>query len=231
MNALAKRDEVAASHVLFRLAASDNDPAREELESDLAAFIHRHFAGGSGTLQFNRLLQDLLELMAQHGLYLPNGFLLTLKALGQAESVVRQLNPQHDLVRQATPYVRDLRINRLKAGDLVEGLYEFGREASELARDLPVELRRLLEQVKGGRARMVFRHQGLEPLLETGDRVSNRLSFAVVLAALIIGSSVIVHAGIPPKWHDIPVIGLAGFLVAGIMGFWLLISILRHGRM
>jgi ubiquinone biosynthesis protein len=63
------------------------------------------------------------------------------------------------------------------------------------------------------------------------ERTSNRLAFAVVLSSLIIGSSVIVHAGIPPKWNGIPVIGLAGFIVAAVMGFWLLISIIRHGRM
>jgi len=68
-------------------------------------------------------------------------------------------------------------------------------------------------------------------LLSTFDRVSNRLAFAIVLASLVIGSSLIVLAGTPPKWHDIPVIGLAGFVIAGVMGFWLLISILRRGRM
>jgi ubiquinone biosynthesis protein len=52
-----------------------------------------------------------------------------------------------------------------------------------------------------------------------------------VLAALIIGSSVIVHSNIPPHWNGIPIIGLAGFLVAGVMGFWLLLSIIRHGKM
>jgi len=61
--------------------------------------------------------------------------------------------------------------------------------------------------------------------------VSNRISFAIVLASLIIGSSLIILSGIPPKWHDIPIIGLIGFLLAGVMGFWLLLSILRHGRM
>jgi len=63
------------------------------------------------------------------------------------------------------------------------------------------------------------------------DRISNRLSFAIVLASLVIGSGLIVLSGIPPKWHEIPVIGLVGFLIAGFMGFWLLISIIKSGRM
>jgi ubiquinone biosynthesis protein len=66
---------------------------------------------------------------------------------------------------------------------------------------------------------------------KTLDQVSNRISFAIVLASLVMGSGLIVLAGIPPLWHDIPVIGIIGFLGAGAMGFWLLYSILRHGRM
>jgi len=79
--------------------------------------------------------------------------------------------------------------------------------------------------------RIEFEHCGLEPMLSTHNRISNRIAFAIVLASLIIGSALIVLSGVPPKWHDIPVVGLAGFLVAGVMGFWLLVSILRHGKM
>jgi len=78
---------------------------------------------------------------------------------------------------------------------------------------------------------MEFEHRGLDPMFFTLDRISNRIAFAIVLASLVIGSGLIVLSGIPPKWHEIPVIGLIGFIVAGAMGFWLLISILRSGRM
>jgi ubiquinone biosynthesis protein len=44
----------------------------------------------------------------------------------------------------------------------------------------------------------------------------------------VIGSALIVHSGVPPKWHEIPVIGIIGFLGAGIIAFWLLFPILRH---
>ena len=68
-------------------------------------------------------------------------------------------------------------------------------------------------------------------MLKKHDQISNRVAFAIVLASLIIGSSLIVLSGIPPKWNGIPIIGIVGFVGAGMMGFWLLISILRHGRM
>jgi hypothetical protein len=65
----------------------------------------------------------------------------------------------------------------------------------------------------------------------TLERVSNRLAFSIMLAALIIGSSVVIHSGIPPKWHGVPILVLAGYIFAGLMGVWLLLSILRNGKM
>ena len=108
---------------------------------------------------------------------------------------------------------------------------DFGANAAAFLRELPLEIRRVLAQVRSGQAKIIFRHEGLEPLDNTLERVSNRLSFALVLAALIISSSLVIHARVPPMWHEIPVIGVVGYLFAGIMGFWLLIAILRHGKM
>ena len=68
-------------------------------------------------------------------------------------------------------------------------------------------------------------------MLKTLDQTNNRIVFAIVLASLVIGSALIVLSGVPPKWHEIPLIGIIGFLGAGIMAFGLLVSILRHGKM
>ena len=68
-------------------------------------------------------------------------------------------------------------------------------------------------------------------MLDTHERISNRLSFAIVVAALIVGSSLIVLSRIPPTWYEIPIVGLVGYLAAGALGFLLLLSILRHGRL
>jgi len=68
-------------------------------------------------------------------------------------------------------------------------------------------------------------------MLAKHDQISNRIAFTIVLAALIIGSSLIVLSKIPPLWKGIPIIGIVGYIAAGIMGFWLLISILKHGNL
>ncbi|MCI5129920.1 MAG: AarF/ABC1/UbiB kinase family protein, partial [Candidatus Electrothrix sp. AUS3] len=86
-------------------------------------------------------------------------------------------------------------------------------------------------QLRRGRIRLELKHHGLRPLERALYRISNQIAFAIVLAAQIVGSSLIVLSGIKPRWHGVPIIGIAGFLIAVIMGFWLLISILRRGKL
>jgi ubiquinone biosynthesis protein len=68
-------------------------------------------------------------------------------------------------------------------------------------------------------------------MLATQDQTSNRMSFAIIIAALIIGSALIVISEIPPLVYGISLIGIIGYLVAAVMGIWLLVAILRKGRL
>ncbi|RLF39892.1 MAG: hypothetical protein DRN21_02990, partial [Thermoplasmata archaeon] len=82
-----------------------------------------------------------------------------------------------------------------------------------------------------GKVKMEFEHVGLEPMLAAHDRASNRIAFSIVIAALIVGSALIVLSKTPPFLFGIPVIGIIFFVAAAVMGMWLLIAILRKGRL
>lgn len=228
---IAQRNEVAVTHTLLKLAEADGEPVQRGLESDVAEYMHQHFYRPIGELQFGKGVTELFQLTTRNHLHLPPDLFIMLKALSLTEELVRRLNPEFDFIGQAEPFMRQARMARFKPKRVLSGLMDFGAEVTELARELPAELRRIAAQMKAGQARIHFQHEGLEPLVSSAERVSNRLSFAIVLASLIIGSSLIVLANLPPKIGEMPVVGLAGFILAALMAFWLLVSILRHGRM
>ena len=95
---------------------------------------------------------------------------------------------------------------------------------------LPSDLKPLYNMLRSGRIKSEFNLDGLEEMRQTIDRSSYRLSFAVVLASLVIGSSIVIHANIPPRWHGLPVLGLVGFLGAAVVGFWLIYDFLKNRR-
>ena len=74
-------------------------------------------------------------------------------------------------------------------------------------------------------------HQGLNAMLATHDQISNRISFSIIIAALIVGSALIVISKTPPFVFGISLIGMVGFLAAAVMGIWLLVAILKKGRL
>jgi len=228
---IANRDPSALAEALLRMTAWDEEPDRRSLEKDASEFIDRHFYRPLKELDVGKLLSQFFRMAATHRLRVNPDFLLFVKALSLIEGLGRELDPEFDIIHKATPFVEQIHKERFYPRRIIEDVIGSSSEVMQLLRSLPRDLQTLFRQARKGKLKLEFEHLGLEPLLKTLERFSSRLSFAVVLASLVIGSSLIIHSGIPPKWHDIPVIGLAGYLVAALMGFWLLVSILRRGRM
>ena len=225
------RDEVEATNAILRLAVSDGEPDRHSLEEDVAEFIDRHFYRPLKELELGKLLHQLLETAARHHLRISPNLFMMIKALSIVEGLGRTLDPDFDIIEQAGPFVRQIQIDRLHPRRIAKEMAGTGTDLLTLLKEIPGEVRDILRQTRQGKVKMEFELRGLDQMLFTNDRISNRIAFAIVLASLVIGSGLIVLADIPPRWHEIPVIGLIGFIVAGLMGFWLLISILRSGRM
>ena len=229
--AVVQRNDKKMVEAMLKLTEYDIEPDREKLELQMGNFIDRYIYLPLKDLRLGRLLQQLLELVTENRLTIKANFFLMMKALSQVESLGVELDPDFEIITRAKPFVQRVQMARLNPKRIAEELFESGSELVSLLKDIPGEVRSILEQTRNGKLKIIFQHRGLDRILTTLDRSSNRVAFAIVLAALIIGSSLIVLSGVPPTWFDIPIIGLVGFLVAGMMGFWLLITIIRHGRM
>lgn len=227
---VASRDIRRATRALLALTEHDpgDTPNRAALERDVEEFIDIHITPTLGELDFGRLLRELLDLARRHRLYIPADLVTMLKAAATAERLIARLDPELNVVQRAQPYVRRLLMRRLRPRRVLRELYDASAEVVQFTRELPDALRDLLTLARHGSLQVGFEHRGLGDLINGLEAVANRLSYAIVVAALIVGSSLIVHADIPPKWAGLPVIGVVGFLTAGVMGLVLLISILRH---
>jgi ubiquinone biosynthesis protein len=98
--------------------------------------------------------------------------------------------------------------------------------------DYPRQIHALLEELKDGEVEVRFTHAGLDELISKVDILANRLVFALLIAALIIGSSMLgifTEGGL--KFFGVSVFGLIGFVFAAILGLLLLIGIIRSGRL
>ena len=81
----------------------------------------------------------------------------------------------------------------------------------------------IITQIKQGKIKTTIKIEGIERLMMTQDQTSNRISFAIIIAALILGSAIVLNSRIPPMIFGVSIIGIAGFIAAAVLGFWLLV--------
>ncbi|MDR3088604.1 MAG: AarF/ABC1/UbiB kinase family protein [Desulfobulbaceae bacterium] len=191
---------------------------REALGRDLTGLIDRYLYRPLAGMKAGKIFQELIGLIARHRLSFKPEFYLMMKALSTVEGVGLMLDPNLQLIRQAKPFMRRISINRFAPNRLAEDMTYIGLAYARFFRELPEEARLILRQIRTGTMRIEFEHKGMLQLAPDLHRIANRIAFAIVLAALIVGSSLIVLSGIPPRWHNIPVLGLLGFAVSAVMG-------------
>ena len=114
------------------------DPFRPGFEADVAEFMHQHFYRPVGDLVFGKLVQHLFHLTSKHGLTLPADLSTVLKALSLMENLVCQLDPGHDIIGQARPFMKQVRLTQLGPRRLLRDWQEFGSEAATFVREMPL---------------------------------------------------------------------------------------------
>lgn len=224
------RDEVKTAQIVLKIVEWDREPDRRALEKDIFDFLGVHAYRSLGQLRVDALLKELMGLISRHHLRIPPDILLMAKAVAVAEGVGLRLDPDFEMTKKAAPFVLQLKLERLRPQRILREFFLVGGDFLRFVRLLPEELENILQQIRQGGIKIGFEHRGLENFIHQLDRSSNRLSFSLIIAALIIGSSLILHANIGPFLFGFPALGVLGFSTAGIIGIGLVISILRSGK-
>ena len=224
------KDENKAVDALLKLTDTSPHPEKSELQRDLMEFIDRYAYLPLKELEMGKMLQSVVEILRKQGMSLKPDLFLMVKALTIAEGVGRSLDPEFEIMEHAEPFFRKIRLTRYSFKGMTRDFVDTGTELFRFVRELPGELRELLRIAREGKLKLEIEYGALEHTLFRLDLISGRIASAIVLASLIIGSAIIVLSNTPPKWHEMPIIGLAGLSIAAVMGFWLLTSFFRRGR-
>ncbi|MDR0306483.1 MAG: hypothetical protein LBI42_06570, partial [Chitinispirillales bacterium] len=203
----------------------------DDLEYALTELIEEYAAKSLGEVNIGEMLNSLTNILISFRIKLIPGFYLLVKALVTMEGVGSKLDPEFNMLEHLEPFASKLIHEQFSPLHIAQTTLQTAQDFFYLLRDLPSESRDILQLIKSGKAHIEFEHRGLEPMLKKFDQVTNRLVFGVVLAALVVGSSIVVHANVRPYFNGISIIGLGGYIMAGLMAFMLLLSILRHERM
>jgi ubiquinone biosynthesis protein len=231
LDSVVHKNEVRAAQVLLKLTEWEKQPDMRIFERAVADFIGRNLYQPLKEIEIGKLLQQLLETATRFRLRILPDIFLMLKAFTAVEGVGRVLDPEFDMIAAATPFIKEVKLARFKpermAGDFIDLVSKLLLFLHQFPKDL-LELTGLIRQQK---LTLRIEYKGLDTMLAAHHQISNRISFSIVIAALIIGSALIVISKTPPLVYGISLIGIIGFFAAAIMGIWLLVAILRKGKL
>jgi len=231
VDSVVHQNESRTCEILLKLTLWDEKPDVASLEKDVAYFIGQHLYKPLKEVQIGKLLQDLLEIASRYRMGIPPDLFLMMKSLGIVEGVALSLDPEFNMVVQAEPFIKEIKLARFKPDRLAGDIFQFASKLLVFTEQFPKDLLEIARLLRQSKLSLKLEHQGLDHMLATHDQISNRISFSIIIAALIIGSALIVISGTPPFFYGISLIGIIGFLAAALMGIWLLVAILRKGRL
>ncbi|MCK5213940.1 MAG: phosphotransferase [Candidatus Omnitrophica bacterium] len=229
--AVIHRDVEGIIEAFISMGAVEQDAHVKCLSVDLMGFVESYYEIPLKELRMDQFLPDLINIISQNRIKVPPDFFLLSKALITIEGVGKKISPDFNAVAQAKPFVERLVKERYSAKNIVREVKGFLKGLYILTNLLPRDLTIILNKIKKGTLHIEFEHRGLEDLISQMDKVSNRIAFSLVIAALIIGSSIVIQINKGPMFLDFPILGVIGFITAGIMGLWLAITILRSGKL
>jgi ubiquinone biosynthesis protein len=231
LDSIVHQNEIRASQALLKLTDWEYEPDRRRFEREVADFMGRHLYKPLKDIELGRLLQELLELATALRLRIPPDIFLMMKAFSTVEGVGHLLDPSFDMIAQATPFITEVKLARYKPQRIADDVYDLTSRLLHFFQQFPKDLLDLASLIRQQKLGIQIEHRGLETMLTTLDSVSNRISFSILIAALIIGSALIVISETPPLIYGISLIGILLFSAAAIMGIWLLVAILKKGKL
>ena len=192
----------------------NTDEFKEDVDDLLNAYI------GVDMDQMDGIFDDLMNVMINHNIVLPREFVMIGRGILLIEEAGDKLDPHFNLTGELEKFAKDMIKSKFEPGNIVGGGFNYIVEIEHLLKDLPDRLNSTLDKVEKGELELNMNHTGL-------DDLKNQLSISLIVAALLVGSSIAILADKGPKVWDISAIGFIGFVLSAVIGVYLIYKYLR----
>lgn len=227
---LVERQPLTVADVLLDWAGDGHGANLGALETELEEFLDQYHGAPLAELNLGQMLADVTTILREHALGLPSDMALLIKAFITLEGMGRSLDPAFHMTSEALPLLKKVVRGRYQPRVVAERAWQTLRRTLAVAEQLPHDVSRLLRNARRGGLHVGIELAHLKRVGDQLDRSANRLAMALVIAALIIGSSIVMTVQGGPTLFGLPAFGFLGFIGAVVGGLWLVRAIWRSGR-
>ncbi len=228
--AIVDQDSKRLVDALLVIARAEVDIDHRRLERDLMDILDSYLSTPLKNLNLGSLILEITDLLREYRLRLPPDLFVMLKALITAEGTARMIYPELDVISQAEPFLRKAAAKRFSPGFLMKKFQNAISGILTYRGNLNRRFVQIIEKVDRGELNIRFEHKNLGGLRNTLENISSRLTFGIIIAAMIIGSSMIITTGVKPLLFGFPAFGMIGYIISAVAGLWLIYNIIKTRR-
>jgi predicted unusual protein kinase regulating ubiquinone biosynthesis (AarF/ABC1/UbiB family) len=210
--------------VCERLDTYDEQAFRREIATMVGRYAHESL----GHLQVGRVFIELQGACAAHGLRAPAELTMLGKTLLNLDHVARALHPDMNVNATIRQDAGALMTRRLRKSATSGGVFSAVLEAKEFAERLPGRVNRVLDALSASELKLKVELIDEGAVLSGLQKVANRITLGLILAALIVGAAMIMRVETTFRLFGYPGLAMILFIIAGMGGLWLAVTIITH---
>ena len=225
-----KKDIKKIIPIIEKIALKTDISDYKKLEYDLYELIDGVSNKSLGNIKLGDTLTKFKKVMYNNKIVLPHFLYMLIRALIIIEGVGLKLDPEFNITENLQPYIAKITRKRFSLKKLFKKNLTRFKNVSNLVDNLPDDIDTILKKIKEGKLVIVHEHKGLKKFQKATTTAVNRLVFAIIIAALSIGSSILVIAKMPPLIKGVPLLGVLGFSLSAILGLYIIFSIFKKNQ-
>ena len=231
LEAVVDRDVNQMTRAILKIGQKRGPVDDKQLYRDIEIMYDQYIEESMYDFDIPQIMEEVFKVCKTNNIYMPKDITLLLKGLLTIQGVIAKLDTEINIMDVALPYMKNRLANEtlknLNVMDALEKLYLSIRANMKIS----TKLLDLINQALNGKLKVQLEFKEIEDSIGELNKMVNRLVFGMIVAGLVVSSSIVLNANIGPKVYGISIIGITGYLGAAVAGFWLLISILRSGKL
>lgn len=226
--AIVDLDAGRCAQLTLQLADSAQPVIVSRLENDYDRMLRKYYNVSLTEMNFSQVFYEILQIARNNKIRLPSNMGLYAKTIANLEGVAQTFNPEVNLFDEIQPLITDLFRRQLLGDNPVRSLLRTALDLKSLSLQSPRQIEVLLDRVTSETMRLNLSLHGLDGVRRTMDDAANRLSFSILVGSLIMGAAII---STKAQTSELSFLSSVLFAVASLLGLWLIVSILRSGRL